>query len=92
MVEGAVPMITVFNRKELLVTYSMELQSKARNILNEWGIDYIVDTAGTAARNIGLGPIGVDRFGTNPSFSCQYKIYVNRKDYEKARAALAGKL
>ena len=59
-------MITVFNRKELLVTYSMELQSKARNVLNTYGIDYIVDTGGTAARSIGLGPIGVDRFGTIP--------------------------
>ena len=78
-------MITVFNRKELLVTYSMELQSKAR-------IDYIVDTGGTAARSIGSGPIGVDRFGTNPACSCEYKIYVNRKDYEKAQAALTGKL
>ena len=85
-------MITVFNRKELLVTYSMELQSKARNVLNTYGIDYIVDTGGTAARSIGSGPIGVDRFGTNPACSCEYKIDVNRKDYEKAQAALAGKL
>ena len=38
-------MITVFNRKELLVTYSMELQSKARNVLNTYGIDYIVRRA-----------------------------------------------
>ena len=85
-------MITVFNRKELLVTYSMELQSKARSALEGCGIDSIVDTGGTAARNIGSGPIGVDRLGSNPSCSCEYKIYVNRKDYEKAQAALAGKL
>ena len=59
-------MITIFNRKELLVTYSMELQSKARNVLNTYGIDYIVDTGGTAARSIGSGPIGVDRFEPIP--------------------------
>lgn len=84
-------MITILNRKELLITYSMEAQSKARSALESCGIDYIVDTSGTAARNIGAGRIGVDRFGTNPSVSCEYKIYVNRKDYERAQAALAGK-
>ena len=62
-------MITVFNRKELLVTYSMELQSKARNVLNTYGIDYIVDTGGTAARCIGSGPFGVVRVGTYPAWT-----------------------
>ncbi|MBS6954219.1 MAG: hypothetical protein KH230_13450 [Enterocloster asparagiformis] len=85
-------MITIFNRKEVFSTFSMEAQSKARAALERYGIDYIVNTSGGMARNYGSGSIAVDRFGTNPSLNIQYRIYVKKTDIEKAAAAVAGKL
>ncbi len=50
-------MITIFNRKELAITYSMKEQARIRDILTAEGIDYIIDTKGTVMRNMGArGP------------------------------------
>lgn len=35
-------MITIFNRKELLITYGIQKQSKVRTVLQNNGIKYIV--------------------------------------------------
>lgn len=85
-------MITIFNRKELISSYSMEEQSRIRNALCRFGIDYLVDTSSGMARNYGSGPIAIDRFGTDPLKTTQYRIFVKKKDYEKALAAIHGKL
>ena len=37
-------MITVFNRKELIVTMSMDIQAKVRDILATNNIDYSIKT------------------------------------------------
>ena len=81
-------MITIFNRKELLCTFSMKIQSDARNILAANNIDYIVNTNGNTMRNIASGPIAIDQFGENPNLSCEYQIYVKKKDYDEAKALL----
>ena len=52
-------MITIFNRKEVYSTYSMESQAKARAALERHGIDYVISTTGDMARNYGSGPIAV---------------------------------
>ena len=50
-------MITIFNRKELAITYSTNEQARIRDILTAEGIDYIIDTKGTVMRNMGArGP------------------------------------
>ena len=84
-------MITIFNRKEVFSTFSMEAQSKARAALERYGIDYIVNTSGGMARNYGSGSIAVDRFGTNPSLNIQYRIYVKKDGYRKGRGRRSGK-
>ena len=50
---GHTDMITIFNRKELAITYSMKEQARIRDILTAEGIDYIIDTKGTVMRNMG---------------------------------------
>ena len=35
-------MITIFNRKELIITYDIIIQSKIRDILASHNIDYII--------------------------------------------------
>ncbi|MBP8639600.1 MAG: hypothetical protein KBI01_01680 [Oscillospiraceae bacterium] len=81
-------MITIFNRKEVLCTFSMKSQSDARNILAANNIDYTVNTTGNTMRNIGSGAIAIDRFQENSNLSCEYKIYVKKKDYDEALALL----
>ncbi len=71
-------MITILNRKELMITYSLELQAKIRNLLSAHNIDYSISTTGNLWRNSAQG------LGFNPATRTEYKIYVKRKDYEKA--------
>ncbi len=42
-------MVTIFNRKELIVTMEMDRQSEVRNILSQNGIDYTVKTTNLEA-------------------------------------------
>ena len=42
-------MVTIFNRKELIVTMEMDRQSEVRNILSQNGIDYTVTTTNLEA-------------------------------------------
>ena len=78
-------MITIFNRKELLVTMDMKRQSDIRDILSVNGIDYQVKTTNLET------PTSFDRqranagsLGINQNYSYDYKIYVNKKDYDAA--------
>ena len=67
-------MITVFNRKELIVTMEMNRQAEVRDILSKNNIEYRRAQTGS--------------FGINPDYSYEYKIYVHKKDYEKAAQLL----
>lgn len=79
-------MITVFNRKQLTVTFSMEEQNKIRNILSSNGIDYRVKTinrmspspfaAGTRSRT--------GTFGQDLNTMYEYAIYVKKQDHDRA--------
>ena len=87
-------MITLFNRKELLCTLSLAVQADARKRLQDAGIDYIIDSKDmgsgssmrgdfSACRSAGMG-----RFGENTAVECEYRIFVHKNDYEKARYIL----
>lgn len=45
-------MITIFNRKELIVTVEMNRQAEVRNILSQNGIDYTVKTTNLQAASM----------------------------------------
>ena len=75
-------MMCLINRKELLMTASMERQANVRDVLEANGIEYRV----RARRNTG----GLSRSrtvmpGTKMESMYQYYIYVKRSDYEKAK-------
>ena len=79
-------MITVFNRTELLVTFSMEEQSRVCSRLAANGVDYQVKTVNPSARSY-IGGSGRGRsgsFGIDHDAAYQYYIYVRSKDYERA--------
>ena len=78
-------MITIFNRKEILCTYDMKLEANVRDILAANGIRYIIRTNGNSMRDLGSRSVLGRGFGENPRFSCEYKIYVHKNDYEQAK-------
>ena len=79
-------MITIFNRKEICLTYDIKRQAEVRDILQGAGIDYRIRTinrtntvavrAGTRAYT---GTIGRDQM-----WDYEYHIYVHKDDYEEA--------
>lgn len=80
-------MIHFFNRKELMITWSMTELANIRDILASNKVAYTVKTgnltrtspysAGTRART--------GSFGIRTDAMYQYTIYVRNTDYEKAR-------
>lgn len=79
-------MINIFNRREICFTGDMKKQSDVREILAANGIDYIVRVVNTGtANNFGRSKrTGYGSFGTKADFTYQYKIYVHKRDYDKA--------
>ncbi|WMI81701.1 hypothetical protein [Anaerotignum sp. MB30-C6] len=80
-------MITIFNRKELCITYSMEEQAKIRDVLSSYNIDYSLSTLGNLHISNSRGVPGMQDFTQT-----QYKFYVKKSDYEEAIAILNGKV
>lgn len=75
-------MIHLFNRKELLLTTSMERQARVRDVLAANGIECFVKTksqVGGFARSRTVMP------GMRMDMMYQYYIYVKKSDYEKAK-------
>lgn len=78
-------MITIFNRKELLITMDMNRQSNVRDILSANGIEYTVKVTNLqSATVVGSHRGKFGNLGINQNYSYEYKIYVRRKDYEHA--------
>ena len=73
-------MITIFNRKELLITMDMARQGSVRDILSANGIDYTVRVIDPNAHSRAR----YGSFGIDSDQSYEYKIYVHKKDYEYA--------
>jgi len=83
-------MLTIFNRRELLTTCSMEEQNRVRDILAQNGIDYRVKTVNPTARST-FGASGRSRtgsFGVNMDCAYQYYIYVHKDDFARAQSLL----
>ena len=86
-------MIAIFNRKELLLTYDMKEQSEVRTILRNHKIKYDVKVKNllspsplSTSGRTHKGSHGVDLTKSN-----EYKIYVNKSDYDEAMVLLNGK-
>ena len=74
-------MITLFNRKELVMTNDMTEQSRIRSELNAENIDYVIRTK---------SPSGVNGSRTQlmRGINYQYVIYVRKADYANASYAI----
>ena len=81
-------MITFFNRRELISTYSMKKQGEIRTILSQNDIDYHVKTVNRKSPSpVDAGSrVRVGTLGENLALSYEYIIYVKKEDYNKAKA------
>ena len=83
-------MLTIFNRRELLITFDMQKQAVIRSLLAQNKIDYTVKTvnrkspspfsSGSRARS--------GTFGENLQFEYEYIIYVHKSNYDIAKAII----
>lgn len=83
-------MLTVFNRRELLVTHSMEEQARVRDILAQNHIDYRVRVVNPTARaTLGGSDRGrVGSFGVDMDRAYYYYIYVHKNDCARAQSLI----
>ena len=78
-------MITIFNRKELLVTSDMKRQGEVRDLLMANGIKYHVRvTNRQTSALLDSSRARVGSFGMNTDSAYVYKIYVHKKDHQEA--------
>lgn len=87
--EGRIPvMITVMNRRELTITYSMERQAGIRESLNAHGINYqlkLVNRLRSGSFRARMGSLGLNTEAMN-----EYVFYVHKNDYDRALAVVSG--
>ena len=74
-------MLTIFNRRELIVVLSQRQFFWIREALDAAGIVYHVNMRGASRDRDGT-------FGLQQDALDSYTIYVHRDDYERARAAI----
>lgn len=78
-------LITIFNRKELLVTMDFNKQADVREILSINRIPYVTKTTNLQSSPVVGSHRGrVGNFGINQDYSYEYKIYVHENDYDRA--------
>lgn len=83
-------MITIFNRRELTVTFDSQRQAAIRDVLARAKVDYKLVTRNRDSASA-LGAGNRHRTGTlgqNLQYSYTYTFYVRRADYEKAKYLL----
>ena len=69
-------MLMFWNRKELMITTDLNRQADICNAL----ADHHIACHVTVRDLVGKSSLGIDR-----KYSYEYRIYVRRKDYEKAK-------
>ncbi len=82
-------MFTIFNRKELISTFSMKAQSEISRKLQTKGIKYkckVVNRNSASAFSSSRARTGT--LGQNVDRTYQYVFYVYKKDYDRARRAV----
>ena len=77
-------MITIFNRKELSLTFNMNQQGLIRERLKANNIDYRIRVVSNGSSSRGR----VYNHGGHRNLDTQYIFYVKKKDYDEACAVI----
>ena len=82
-------MVTIFNRRQLAVTYRQEEKTHICRVLSEQGIEYTAhEIRRTAPHAITSERPRDGSFGKQPEMVTAYFIYVKRADFTAAAKAL----
>lgn len=73
-------MITIFNRKEVFITFGADEYFRIKNILKDRNIEIYVKIHGRNDHNRGRN----GSFGIDTEHACEYIIFVKRCDYDRA--------
>lgn len=82
-------MITILNRREIAVTFSISEKERITGLLSANEIPYMIRVSG---RSGGFGG-SRSRFGTmgqNMNLDYEYRIYVKKEDYQRAQFCVRG--
>lgn len=85
-------MITIYNRRDLLITFDMQKQGEIRRILSHGGIDYTVKVVNRKSPSpVSAGTRAMTgTFGENLASEYEYIFYVNKNEYDRAAQAVRG--
>ena len=81
-------MLNIFNRKELLITHDIERYYQTMDILDSGEIEFSAKVR--SATGTWGSPNREGTFGTNDNNLYEYRIYVRKKDYERASHMIHG--
>lgn len=83
-------MITIFNRREVSLTFDVNRLAKIRETLSSHGIDYKIKSFNRGGNNFGNSSRArMGNFGINVEYGQEYAVFVKKDDFEEARALLA---
>lgn len=85
-------MLTIFNRKEFTITYSMKQQADIREVLETNRIDYSIKTINRNSPSaFSDSRARTWTFGQNMDMAYEYIVYVNKNDFKFAKELISGK-
>ncbi len=89
-IPGGIWVLTIFNRKELSITFSAAEQDRIRSLLTQNGIPSSVKVVNRNSPSVLSDTRArTGTAGQNLQTAYEYIVYVHKKDYEKA-AELCG--
>ena len=83
-------MITIFNRREICVTFDVHKLAVVRETLSTHGIDYKIKSFNRGGNSFGSSSRArVGNFGIHVEYGQEYAVFVKKDDYEEAVGLLA---
>lgn len=79
-------MLNIFNRKELMITFSMKKQSQVRDVLEQNHIRYYLKVVNrNSASFFGDSRLRTGTLGQDIEHLYEYIFYVRKKDFSQAK-------
>lgn len=82
-------MITIFNRREVCLTFDVHKLAKIREILSSNGIDYKIKSINREGNHFGdSSRARGGNLGINVEYGQEYAVFVRKEDYEDTMGLL----
>jgi len=82
-------MITIFNRREVCLTFDVHKLARIREILSSHGIDYKIKSFNRGGNSFGVNSrVRLGNFGIHVEYGPEYAVFVKKEDYEEVMGLL----